>query len=163
PIAEVVHWYETHGYDFIVLTDHNQVSELEPGNDTRGKPAILERPGMIVLAGIELTYNPTDCIPKGDASRRCRIHVNMIGATSRPGGKIDWADRKTHDRVEKYQSAIVAGSMLGGIAQMNHPNWYWGTTVDVLVGVARRGMRLVEIANAQFPKWNAGDKDHPGI
>jgi hypothetical protein len=47
------------------------------------------------------------------------------------------------------------------LIQLNHPNWYWGMTPDVLVEVARRGISLVEIANAQFAKWNAGDKDHP--
>jgi hypothetical protein len=34
-------------------------------------------------------------------------------------------------------------------------------TPDVLVELARRGVKLMEIANVQFTKWNAGDKDHP--
>ena len=29
PIADVMAWYAAHGYDFIVLTDHNRVSEVD--------------------------------------------------------------------------------------------------------------------------------------
>jgi hypothetical protein len=161
PIPDVIAWYEKHHYDFIVLTDHNQVSEAQPGTDTSGKITVRDPPGgLIVLAGIELTHNPTDCLPRGDVSGRCRIHVNLIGVTARPGIKIEWADRSTHDRIAKYQAAVVAARTLGGIAQLNHPQWFWGMTPDVLVEIARRGMRLYEVANAQFTKWNAGDQDH---
>ncbi|MBX3161378.1 MAG: PHP domain-containing protein [Deltaproteobacteria bacterium] len=164
PIPEVIRWYETHGYDFFVLTDHNQVSEIAKGNDTRGRPVLRDpTSGILVFAGTELTHNPRDCNPPGDATRSCRIHVNILGCTARPGTKLDWADRKSRDRVAKYQSALVAGKALGGIAQMNHPNWHYGTTPDLLVELWRRGMQLVEIANAQFPTWNAGDKDHPSL
>src|SRR5687767_13702859 len=61
PLPQVIDWYERHGYDFIVVTDHNRVSELDPSTDTLGQVTI--RPpgqGLIVLAGIELTYNPID-------------------------------------------------------------------------------------------------------
>lgn len=161
PIPDVVAWYEQHGYDFIALTDHNQVSEILPGAETSGKITVRDPPsGLIVFAGVELTHNPTRCVPAGDASRRCRIHVNLIGVTARPGNKIEWADRSTHDRVAKYQAAIVAARTLGGIAQLNHPQWFWGMTSDVLVEIARRGMRLYEVTNAQFAKWNAGDPRH---
>jgi hypothetical protein len=161
-IPDVIRWYESHGYDFIVLTDHNQVSEVDPANDTTGKIWVRNPPsGLIVLAGIELTHNPNGCLPQGVPTGKCRIHVNVIGATGRPGGKLDWPDRRTKDRVAKYQSALVAAKSLGGIAQLNHPQWFWGMTPDVLVEVARRGMLLYEVANTQFTKWQLGDKDHP--
>jgi len=161
-IPDVIAWYEAHAYDFIVLTDHNQVSEIEPRADTSGQVAVRNPPsGLIVLAGIELTHNPSDCLPAGDASRKCRIHVNLLGTTTRPGGKVDWAERETSERVAKYQSALVAARTLGGIAQLNHPQWFWGMTPDVLVEIAKRGIRLYEVANVQFSKWNAGDTDHP--
>lgn len=161
PIHDVIAWYEHRGYDFIALTDHNQVSELDTMSHTEGHIALRDR-GMIVLAGVELTHNPSDCVPRGDDTGRCRIHVNMLGVTARPVGKLEsWPDRGTHDRIAKYQSALAEGRRLGGIAQLNHPQWYWGMTPEVLVDVARRGIRLVEIENVQFTKWNAGDKDHP--
>ena len=164
PIADVIRWYEAHGYDFIVLTDHNKVSEVAPGSDTSGKPYVRNPDeGLIVVAGSELTHNPTGCVPAGDRSKKCRIHVNAIGVTGRPTGKIDWTPpaRKTHDRVAKYQAALDAATQLGAaLTQVNHPQWFWGMTPAVLTELARRGVKLVEIANAQFPSWNAGDKDH---
>lgn len=162
PIQDVIAWYEGRGYDFIVLTDHNRVSEIDPRADTTGRVAVREpASGLIVFAGIELTHNPTGCLPPGDPSGKCRIHMNLIGSTARPGGKIDWVDRTTKDRVAKYDSGLVAAKTLGGIAQVNHPQWFWGMTPDVLVEIARRGVVLYELANVQFEKWNAGDKDHP--
>ncbi len=165
PIPDVIAWYEAHGYDFIVLTDHNKVSEVAPGSDTAGQPFVRDPDnGLIVLAGTELTHNPSGCVPAGDKSKKCRIHVNAIGVTARPVGKIDWANRKTHDRIEKYQAALDEVAKLGApLAQLNHPQWFWGMTPGVLIELAHRGVKLVEIANAQFPKWNAGDKDHPSM
>ena len=163
PILSVVAWYEAHHYDFIALTDHNQVSEVD--GDTTGQVAVrAPASGLIVLAGMELTHNPSGCLPPGDKSKKCRIHVNALGPTVRPGKKLEWANRKTHDRVEKYQAALDTAKALGAVVvQLNHPQWYWGMTADVLIQLAHRGVRLVEIANAQFTTWNAGDKDHPSM
>ena len=45
PIADVVVWYEQRGYDFIVLTDHNRVSEVGPvGEHRRAGHACAPRP-----------------------------------------------------------------------------------------------------------------------
>jgi hypothetical protein len=162
PIPSVIAWYEQHGYDFIALTDHNRVSEVDAGT-TRGQ-AWVRAPasGLIVLSGIELTHNPGDCVPKGDD--KCRIHVNGIGVTGRPDAKLEWAERRSNLRLDMYSAAIVATRALGGsLVQINHPNWHWGMTPDVMIEVARRGARLVEIANSQFESWNAGDQDHPSV
>jgi len=164
PIDSVMGWYEQRGYDFIALTDHNRVSEVDGGN-THGQIAVhLPDPHhkLIVLSGIELTHNPSGCLPIGDRSKKCRIHVNVIGPTARPGGKLEWAERHRHQRVDMYQAAFVAAKALGGaLVQINHPQWFWGMTGDVLAELVKRGAKLVEIANIQFTKWNLGDKDHP--
>ena len=163
PIADVIKWYEARHYDFIALTDHNQVSEIDKTTDTTGKIAVSTK-GLIVLSGIELTHNPKGCLPAGDKTRECRIHVNALGPTARPGKKVEWANRKTHDRVAKYQAALDEAHALGAhVVQINHPQWHWGMTADILAELARRGAGLVEIANIQFPTWNAGDKDHPSM
>lgn len=164
-IPDVLAWYETRGYDFIVLTDHNQISELaKDAPPTVGSVAIRNPPsGLIVLAGIELTHNPSNCIPPGDKSGKCRIHVNLLGVTARTTGKLTWANRKTSERLKKYDAALEQQKLLGGLAQINHPNWFWGMNGDLLAELARRGFRLVEIANSAFEKWNRGDKDHPDL
>jgi hypothetical protein len=161
PIDKVIAWYEAHGYDFIALTDHNRVTEV--AGDTSGQIAVrAPASGLIVLAGIELTHNPSGCMPPGDKSKKCRIHVNVLGVTARPVGKLEWAERHSHERIDMYQAALVTAKTLGGsVVQINHPQWYWGMTGDLLGEVAHRGAQLVEVANVQFGKWNAGDVDHP--
>lgn len=165
PIPDVIAWYESRHYDFIVLTDHNQISELaKDAPSTAGDVAIRNPPsGLIILAGIELTHNPSNCIPPGDKSGKCRIHVNLLGTTARTTGKLTWANRKTSDRLKKYDAALEQQKALGGIAQLNHPNWFWGMNGELLAELARRGFHLVEIANSAFQKWNRGDKDHPDL
>lgn len=160
PVASVVRWYENAGYDFIVLSDHNRVSEVD--GSTQGQRAVRNSAqGLIVLAGAELTHNRKGCEPPGDESRNCRIHVNAIGVTARPVGKFEWTDYSSKDRVELYGRAFAAARELGAaLIQINHPNYYWGMTLDVMVQIARHA-QLVEIANVQFAKWNAGDQDHP--
>lgn len=151
PVPDVVAWYADCGYDFIALTDYNRVTDV--AGDTRG---------LIVLPGIELTFNPSGCLPQGHPSKKCRIHVNALGVTARPAGKLEWADRHTHERLAMYQAALTEANALGArVIQINHPQWYWGMNPDLLVELAQRGAHLVEIANVQFATWNAGDKDHP--
>ena len=162
PNANVIAWYEEHHYDFIVLTDHNRVSELDKTRDTRGQITLRDpRAGLIVFSGIELTHNPIGCVPIGDPSRNCRIHVNLLGPTARPGGRLEWAERRSHARIDMYRAALNAQVALGGLVQLNHPQWLWGMTPELLAELSRRGMRLFEIANTAFSKWNAGDEAHP--
>ncbi|MDB4954045.1 MAG: hypothetical protein JWO36_1614 [Myxococcales bacterium] len=163
PIDHVIKWYEDHHYDFIVLTDHNRVSEV--AGDTRGQITVsAPASGLIVLAGIELTHNPTGCQPQGDKRKRCRIHVNALGVTGRPGGKLEWAERKSHQRIDMYLAAFNAAKALGtSVVQINHPQWLWGMTGDLLAELSHHGAHLVEIYNAQFAKWGLGDRDHPSM
>lgn len=162
PIPDVIAWYEGHGYDFIALTDHNQVSELPEtlasGGSTFGE-GFVRNPdqGLIVLAGIELTHNPAVCLPAPPLPEgKCRVHVNVIGVTARPEGKLEWAERKSEQRLDQYGRAIITARELGGLIQINHPQWHWGMNAGLLTELGRRGALLVEVANAQFTAWNDG-------
>jgi len=164
PPGNVIGWYEQRRYDFIVLTDHNRVSELGPFGETRGQATLRDpHAGLIVFSGIELTHNPVGCLPAGDRSRNCRIHVNLLGPTARPIGRIEWAERRSHFRLDMYRAALHTQAALGGIAQLNHPQWLWGMTPELMVELAHHGMPLIEIANVAFSKWNAGDAAHPSV
>lgn len=115
-----------------------------------------------MIPGSELTFNPSGCLPEGDPSKKCRIHVNALGVTAHPVGKIEWADRHTHQRLAMYEAALAEAKVLGAqVVQVNHPQWYWGMTGDLLAELGKRGAQLVEIENAQFDPWNKGDADHP--
>lgn len=160
-VPGVIAWYESHGYDFIALTDHNRVTPVEP--TPPGSPAVRapER-GLIVLAGIELTYNPGACSgPEPEPGGKCRIHVNGLGVTARPAGRIEWADRAALERLPMYRAANRWIADAGGLVQLNHPQWHWGMSPELLRGLAVEGVRVVEIANVQFARWNAGDAQHP--
>lgn len=158
--AAVMAWYRRHGYDFIVLTDHNRVTI--PGVDPGGRGAADD--GLLVIAGTELTYNPGACSePEPPPGGKCRIHVNVLGVTARPEGKLEWADRAARDRRAMYRAALTEAARLDGLPQLNHPQWHWGMTAALLADLAGDGFALVEIANVQFGAWNAGDGDHPSM
>lgn len=164
PVADVIAWYESHGYDFIALTDHNRVSEVDGVHSTAGQVAVrAPTTGLIVLAGVELTHNPDGCTPPGDGTPKCRIHANLIGVTARPTGKLAWANRQAKDRYTKYQGALDQRAALGGLAQVNHGQWYWGMSAALLADLARSGFELVEIENTAFSAWMAGDAAHPSM
>ncbi|HEY5922780.1 MAG TPA: CehA/McbA family metallohydrolase [Kofleriaceae bacterium] len=151
PVDSVIRWYEQHQYDFIVLTDHNRVTPVET------------QQRLIVIPGIELTFNRKGCEPPGDESTQCRIHVNALGVTAKVDGKLEWSDYKEPQRVKLYERAFVKAQELGAaVVQLNHPQYYWGMTVDVLFAIADR-VPLIEIANQQFTRWNVGDVNHPSV
>jgi hypothetical protein len=153
PPADVVRWYEAHGYDFIVLSDHNRVTATDD----------IPRRSLIVIPGVELTHNSNDCLepPPPDDDKKCRIHVNAIGVTAHPDGKLPWDLHATRVRLGTYTLALDEAKALGGVAQINHPQWHWGMTPALLAELAKRGAPLFEVWNAQFATWNAGDADHP--
>ena len=166
-VEDVVRWYGERGYDFIVITDHNRVTEHEAA----GRP--------LVLRGVELTHNPGSCEPPPpEADGKCRIHLNGVGLTRSPAANgaaavasaldprgrppaIEWKNHTSNQRVDMYQAGIDKVRELGGIVQINHPNWHWGVDGALLAELGRRGSVLVEIGNMGFARWNAGDAEHP--
>ncbi len=162
PVA-VMAWYRAHRYDFIVLTDHNRIT-VPVAPDPGGRAVATPADGPLVIGGVELTYNPPACAePAPPPGGKCRIHVNGVGVTGRRDGKIEWADRAAIARRGMYQAALREIDALGGIAQLNHPQWHWGMTPELLVALAGDGVVLVEIANAAFAQWNDGDATHASV
>ena len=157
PIDEVVGWYVEHGYDFIVVTDHNRVSAY-----TGSGP-------LVVVRGIELTHNPAKCEPPPpEVDGKCRIHVNGIGlsaaavaaeAEGRPPA-LEWKNGSSALRLDMYQAAFDKTRELGGLIQVNHPTWHWGVDGALLAELSRRGAVLVEVANMGFKAWSFGDEKH---
>ncbi len=159
----VMAWYRAHGYDFIVLTDHNRITIVDPAfAASGGRTSAAPADGPVVVTGLELTYNPGACTePSPPPAGKCRIHVNGLGVTGRAEGRIEWADRAHRDRLSSYRAALRYIAGVGGLAQINHPQWSWGMTPELLTALAGEGAVLVEIANVAFDAWNHGDADHP--
>lgn len=148
PPAEAAAWYAEHGFDFVVFTDHNQITEARaPG-------------GMLVLRGAELTQNLRSCVPAPEAGDACLLHVNALFVGAKPG-RIILDPSMRLDRSELYGRAVDRAIALGGVAQLNHPNFQHGADVEVLVALAARGLTLVEIENRALDSGNEGDARHP--
>lgn len=117
PPAEVVRWYAEHGYDFLVLTDHDKVTRVEDSH------------GMVLILGEEVT----DRLPKKP------LHVNAIG--------IEKAvlPQKGATPVEVLQNNIDAVRKAGALALINHPNFGWAFGAEELLQLERAN--FLEIAS----------------
>lgn len=146
PPADVVRWYEARGFDFVVFTDHNHVTVADS----------TER--LLAIPGVELTQNLPDCLPPPEAGMQCLLHMNVLFA--RPG-PIEWPALPNHDRITVYSAELDLAQKLGGIAQLNHPNFHYGASAQILRELAARGLRFFEVANQCVDVNNRGDRAHP--
>src|SRR5262245_28315840 len=96
PPADVVRWYAAHGYDFIVVTDHNRVTvERSP-------------PSMLVIPGVELTQNVERCFPPPPSGVQCLLHVNALFVTPPADGRLPWPAAAGPSRFDIYLRALDA-------------------------------------------------------
>lgn len=162
PPEEAAAWYAAHGYDFVVFTDHNRITEI---------PA---PPGMLLLAGVELTQNLPTCEPPPEPGFACLLHINALFVTprsgdgiaareaeDRPGPPASWGPIPSLGRADLYGRAVDRARALGGLAQLNHPNFHRGADLKVILALAGRGLSLIEIANQAVDSDNEGDARHP--
>ena len=102
---KVASWYRRHGYDFLVLSDHNHLTLLDYGSGRRRFRKPLMVPGEEVSVRINGGETP--------------IHINGVGI-SQIVEPID-----AGDLVETLQANVDAIVEAGGIASINHPNYGW--------------------------------------
>ena len=121
----VVRWFRKHGYDFLVLSDHNHLTLLEYGARQRR----LKRPLMI--PGEEVTSR----IKGGQVP----IHINGIGI-SRVIEAVDAGE--ILPTIQANVDAIIAA---GGIASINHPNYQWAFDHEYISQVT--GASMMEVFN----------------
>lgn len=104
PPAEVAAWYRDHGYDFLVITDHDKVTTLEV-------------PGIVLVPGEEVT----------DRLSGKSLHVNAIGLQ-----RVVAPQRGT-TKVDVLQRNIDAVRAAGGVPLVNHPNFGWAFGAEELL------------------------------
>ena len=149
PPAAVAAWYRAHGFDFLVLTDHNVVGGLAPS----------ETPdGLIVLPGVELTTNLETCAPP-ERDHPCLLHVNALGVDlAAPRPRLPTGDP---DRERVLAAELELARSLGGIPHLNHPNFHYSASAPLIAKLSAGGPLLVEIENQTSDSMNEGDADHP--
>jgi hypothetical protein len=137
---EVVRWYREHGYQFLVLTDHNFLTSVEGLNGLHGADD-----QFLVVKGEEVTDR------LGDKS----LHINGLDVNARvpPQGGASVADA--------LQRNVDAIRRANGIPHINHPNYTWAITRGELQQV--RNNRLFEIFNGHPHVNNLGGGGVPGM
>jgi hypothetical protein len=137
---EVVRWYREHGYQFLVLTDHNVLTSVDALNAMHGASE-----QFLVVKGEEVT-DPLDKKP---------LHINGLDVNARVapqgGGSVSAVLQRNVDAIRDA----------GGVPHINHPNYGWAITRAELEQV--RNNRLFEIFNGHPHVNNLGGGGLPGM
>jgi hypothetical protein len=127
---QVADWYRTHGYQFLIITDHEKVTD----------PSGLSAAGFVLIPGEELAVKNQGAKP---------IHGNALNIPktipSPDGAKT---------QAETLRNLVDYIRRAGGIPMICHPNWEWAFTHRELLPV--KGPYLLEIANMSSGCNNEG-------
>ena len=138
PPEYVARWYKEHGYDFLVLSDHDVLTD--PGTLTH-----LVDESFLLIAGEELT--------SGFEGRS--VHVNALDIA-----EVIPAQRDS-TLVATIQRNVDVIREAEGVPHINHPNYGWSLGLDDLAQVQR--YNLLEIFNGHPDVHNEGGGDSPGM
>jgi hypothetical protein len=137
---EVVRWYREHGYNFLVMTDHNFITNVDGLNSVHGAEE-----QFIVVRGEEVS----------DKFGGKQIHINGLNVerlVKPQGGK---------SLVELIQRNVNEIRDARGVPHINHPNFEWAITADELKKVENN--KLFEIYNGHPLVNNLGGGGKPGL
>lgn len=137
---EVVRWYRQHGYQFLVLTDHNFLTSVDTLNALHGVDQ-----KFLVVKGEEVT----------DGFGGKPLHVNGIDIARTV------APQQGQSVVDVLQRNVDAIRNANGIPHINHPNFGWAIRTDELRQV--RNNKLFEIFNGHPQVNNLGGGGAPGL
>ena len=131
--TEVATWYREHGYNFLLLSDHNHLTEVE------GLNALHASKGQfLLLQGEEVT----------DAYDKHPIHINAYDLATEIQPRHGTSVTAT---IQNNVDAILAAQALPSI---NHPNFHWAISTDDLLSV--RNLSLMEVYNGHPEVNNVG-------
>jgi len=128
---EVTRWYKEHGYNFLVLSDHNVRTSIDALNAKYGAPGTFT-----LIPGEEVT----------SSFESKSIHVNGIDTRERIGRQ------QGASVLEILQRSVDAIRAQDAVPHINHPNFNWSLTQLQSV----RNNKLFEIYNGHPMVNNAG-------
>jgi len=137
---EVVRWYRSHGYRFLVLTDHNFLTSVDGLNALHGAN---ER--FLVVRGEEVT----------DAFGNKPLHVNGLNLARQV------EPQHGTSILDTLQRTIDAIRAADAVPHVNHPNFRWAITPEELRQI--HGNKLLEIFNGHPEVNNLGGGGVPGL
>ncbi|MGH2364780.1 MAG: PHP domain-containing protein [Chloroflexota bacterium] len=139
PPDVVVAWYERHGYDFLALSDHNLLT-----------PPRVSQPTPVTL------------LPAEELTLALNIHVNGLGLKKVIPPPVAPYDIPMSAQKHWFlEQAIAAVEAQGGLAHVNHPNFRWALSAEVLETVP--SLRFMEVFNGHHLSINGGDAHHPSV
>jgi hypothetical protein len=137
---DVVRWYRSHGYKFLVLTDHNFLTSVEALNALHGADE-----KFLVMRGEEVT----------DKFDEKPLHINGLDVSRQVEPQHGTS---VLDVLQRNVDAIRAAK---GVPHINHPNYGWAITPADLRQV--RNDKLFEIFNGHPQVNNLGGGGVPGL
>ena len=137
---EVVRWYREHGYNFLVLSDHNYLTEVN------GLNAVFGAQGkFIVIRGEEVS----------DKFQEKPIHLNGINIKQvvepQGGASVSGVIQNNVNAIRKVE----------GAPHVNHPNFHWAVGANDLKTI--KNLRLFEVYNGHPQVNNLGGGGMPGL
>jgi hypothetical protein len=138
---DVARWYREHGYQFLVMTDHNFLTSVDGLNAVHGA-----NEQFLVIKGEEVT----------STFQSKPVHVNGLDVSSQVEPM-----RNASSLLATIQGNVDAIRKADGVPHINHPNFGWSMTPDDLRQVTNN--RLFEIFNGHPTVHNFGGGGVPGL
>ena len=142
---EVARWYRSHGYDFLVISDHN----LQVPVEAVARQLAGEGHDLLLIPGEEVTTwwpNP---------HRTLALHVGAIGATRTLGPAGGQSVR------EVLEVSLRRVEDAAGLAILNHPNFWNSVTPDDLLALPN--LTHLEIFNGHPLTYSEGTDHLPPV
>jgi hypothetical protein len=136
----VARWYREHGYQFLVLSDHNVLTSVDALQALHGKDS-----GFLLIKGEEVT----------DRFEGKPVHINGLDVAEKV------PPQNGSSLLDVLQRNVDAIRRVRGVPHINHPNFGWALSVEELQQV--RNNRLLEIYNGHPHVNNLGGGDVPGM
>mgnify|MGYP000359716846 CR=1 FL=1 len=132
----VAKWYLDHGYNFLILSEHNHFIDPATVNlpEQRRKDFIL--------------------IPGEEVTGKKHLHSTAMNID----GLVPWdsAHEEKWQIIQDHVDAIRGGS---GQPILNHPNYTYAVTTEDILPV--KGLHMMELYNGHNDVHNFGDGEHP--
>jgi len=139
PPDQVARWYRMHGYQFLVLSDHNVFTDP-------ATLASLVDDTFLLLPGEEVT----------SGFQKAAVHVNALAISA-----LIPAPPRDSTLLGTVQRSVDAIRAVGAIPHINHPNFLWSIDTATLFRV--RNDKLFEVFNGHPTVHNLGGGDWPGM
>lgn len=133
PPDYVANWYKEHGYNFLVLSDHNVLTPIAELNGVLAEPE-----KYLLIPGEEVTTS-LDKRP---------VHINAYGVDQviKP-----FQGNEMHEHIQANMNLIRKA---GALPALNHPNFQWALQSKDLLAV--ENLPLIEVYNGHPAVNNRG-------